>query len=113
MANPKSASQKPWSNQVLVLDIWQDIVQHFVSYALLFLVVVTSFFVIYYTHMNRQTTSQLEQLYTQRDELDIEWRNLLLEQNSLAEHSTIESKAKKLLNMKRPDGNSEVIVTLE
>ncbi len=98
---------------MLVLDIWQDIRQHFISYILLFLVVASAFSVIYYTHMNRQTTSELEQLYTQRDELDIEWRNLLLEQNSLAEHSAIESRAKKLLNMKRPDADSEIIVTLK
>ena len=107
------APSKTPSNQVLALEIWQDIVEHFVSYILLFLVVVSAFSVIYYTHVNRQKTSELEQLYTQRDELDIEWRNLLLEQNSLAEHSAIESKAKRLLNMKRPEGKSEVIVSLE
>ena len=98
---------------VLTLDIWQDILQHIVSYVLLALVVVSAFSVIYYTHVNRQTTSELELLFTQRDELDIEWRNLLLEQNSLAEHSAIESKAKKLLKMKRPDAKSEIIITLE
>ena len=68
---------------------------------------------IYYSHVNRQTTSELEILLSQKDELNIEWRNLLLEQSSLAEHSAIESKAKNLLDMKRPNGNSEVIVTLE
>ena len=98
---------------MLALEIWQDIVEHFVSYLLLFLVVASAFLVIYYTHVNRQKTSELEQLYTQRDELDIEWRNLLLEQNSLAEHSAIESRAKKVLNMKRPDVDSEIIVTLK
>ncbi len=108
---PSNSSVKRKS--VLTLDIWQDILQHFVSYILLALVVISAFSVIYYTHVNRQTTSELEQLYTQRDELDIEWRNLLLEQNSLAEHSAIESKAKKLLNMKRLDSKSEIIVTLE
>lgn len=107
------APRKTPSNQLLVLEIWQDIVEHFVSYVLLFLVVASAFSVIYYTHVNRQKTSELEQLYTQRDELDIEWRNLLLEQNSLAEHSAIESRAKKLLNMKRPDADSEVIITLK
>jgi cell division protein FtsL len=101
------------SKQVLVLDVWQDIVEHFVSYILLFLVVVSAFSVVYYTHVNRQTTSELEQLYTQRDELDIEWRNLLLEQNSLAEHSAIESRAKKMLDMKRPDADSEIIINLK
>ena len=113
MVNQRVAPKKTHSNQVLVLDIWQDIVEHFWSYVFLLLVVISAFSVIYYTHVNRQKTSELEQLYTQRDELDIEWRNLLLEQNSLAEHSAIESRAKKLLNMKRPDADSEVIVTLE
>jgi len=74
------------------------------------MVVVSAFSVIYFTHLNRQTTSGLEVLLTERDELDIEWRNLVLEQNSLAEHSTIETKAKKLLQMKRPNINSEVII---
>lgn len=109
MSNQRAAQRK----SVLTIDIWQDILQHFVSYILLALVVISAFSVIYYTHVNRQTTSELEQLYTQRDELDIEWRNLLLEQNSLAEHSAIESKAKKLLNMKRPDIKSEIVITLE
>ncbi len=99
--------------KVLAVDIWQDIARYFVSYLLLALVVLSAFSVIYYTHVNRQTTSKLEVLLTERDELDIEWRNLLLEQNSLAEHSAIESKAKKLLNMKRPDANSEIIITLQ
>jgi cell division protein FtsL len=109
VSNQATAQRK----SVLTLDIWQDILQHIVSYVLLALVVISAFSVIYYTHVNRQTTSELELLYTQRDELDIEWRNLLLEQNSLAEHSAIESKAKKLLNMKRPDAKSEIIITLE
>lgn len=109
MSNQSAAQRK----SVLTLDIWQDILQYFVSYVLLALVVISAFSVIYYTHVNRQTTSELEMLFTQRDELDIEWRNLLLEQNSLAEHSAIESKANKLLNMKRPDAKSEIIITLE
>ena len=109
MVNQRAVQRK----SVLTLDIWQDILQYFVSYALLLLVVISAFLVIYYTHVNRQTTSELEQLFTQRDELDIEWRNLLLEKNSLAEHSTIENKAMKLLNMKRPNTKSEIIIKLK
>ncbi len=97
---------------ILVLDIWHDILRYVVSYILLIIVVGSAFLVIYYTHVNRQTTSQLELLLTQRDELDIEWRNLLLEQNSLAEHSAIESKAIKLLKMKHPSVDDEVIINL-
>jgi cell division protein FtsL len=99
--------------RALVFDIWQDIVRYSVTYILLLFVVLSAFSVIYYSHVNRQTTSELEVLLSQKDELNIEWRNLLLEQSSLAEHSAIESKAKNLLDMKRPNGNSEVIVTLE
>ncbi len=97
---------------LLVLDIWHDIKRHIVSYFLLVFVMLSAFSVIYFTHLNRQSTSRLEVLLTERDELDIEWRNLLLEQNSLAEHSVIESKAEKLLKMKRPDVKTEVIISL-
>lgn len=97
----------------LVFDIWHDLVRHSMTYILLLLVVISAFSVIYYSHVNRQSTSQLEVLLTEKDELNTEWRNLLLEQNSLAEHSAIESKAKKLLQMKRPDVNSEVIISLK
>lgn len=96
----------------LVFDIWHDIVRYSFTYIVLISVLFSAFAVIYYSHVNRQTTSELEILLTVKDELNIEWRNLLLEQNSLAEHSAIESKAKKLLKMKRPDANSEIIINL-
>ena len=98
---------------VLTLDIWHDIQRHFLIYGVLVLVLVSAFAVIYFTHLNRQTTSEIEVLLTQRDGLENEWRNLLLEQNSLAEHSTIESKAEKELDMTKPDKYSEVIIELQ
>ncbi len=98
---------------VLAFEIWHDIKQHIFVYLLLLMVVTSAFAVIYFTHLNRQATSQLEHLLTERDDLDIEWRNLLLEQNSLAEHSVIESKAEKLLNMAKPTAQSEVIIKIK
>ena len=98
---------------VLVVDILQDLQRHIVTYVLLMLVVISAFSVIYFTHLNRQSTSSLEVLLTERDELDIEWRNLLLEQNSLAEHSAIESKAINRLQMKHPSVGSEVVVKIK
>lgn len=97
---------------VLAFELWRDIKQHLAVYFLLVLVIFSAFSVIYFTHMNRQSTSRLEVLLTERDELDIEWRNLLLEQNSLAEHSSIESKAEKLLDMVKPDSKTEIIIDL-
>ena len=98
---------------VLVFDIWQDIQRHLLTYLMLIAVVGSAFAVIYLTHLNRQTTVTLERLLSERDELDVEWRNLLIEQNSLAEHSVIESKARKKLNMKRPNIDSEVIIKIK
>lgn len=97
---------------MLAADIWQDIAGHLLTYVMLFLVILSAFSVIYFTHLNRQTTSRIEVLLTERDALENEWRNLILEQNSLAEHSAIESQAQKQLNMTRPDANSEVIIKL-
>jgi cell division protein FtsL len=97
---------------VLALDIWHDIQRHLLIYGILFLVIASAFSVIYFTHLNRQTTSAIEVLLTERDALENEWRNLLLEQNSLAEHSAIESRAVKQLNMVRPDASSEVVIKL-
>jgi cell division protein FtsL len=101
------------SSYALLSAIWQDTRRYALSYFLLVLVVISAFAVIYFTHINRQTTNQLEVLFSERDELDIEWRNLLIEQNSLAEHSSIESKATKFLNMTRPNADSEVVITLQ
>ena len=99
--------------RVLVFHVWQDIMRFKITYMLVFFVIISAFSVVYYSHINRQTTSNLEVLLARKDELNIEWRNLLLEQNSLAEHSVIESKAKRQLNMRRPESVSEIIVNLE
>lgn len=93
-------------------EIWLDVKRHSFTYGLIVLVTISAFTVIFLTHLNRQTTIELEQLYSQRDDLDIEWRNLLLEQNSLAEHSEIEQQAEQQLIMKRPKPNEEIIIKL-
>ena len=38
----------------------------------------------------RLPTAQREQLVLERDALDIEWRNLILEENALGDHSRVE-----------------------
>ncbi|QBY04820.1 cell division protein FtsL [Thalassotalea sp. HSM 43] len=95
---------------VLTQEIWQDIKRYSGTYIMAMLVLLSAFAVIYMTHINRQATSDLEKLYGDRDSLHVEWRNLQLEQNSLAEHSEIETKADKALHMHRPEINSEIII---
>lgn len=68
--------------------------------------------VVHFAHLNRQMTIAQDQLYQQRDQLDIEWRNLLLEQRALAEHSRVEDIARNRLQMVRPAGDSDITVTV-
>ncbi len=49
----------------------------------------------------------------ERDRLDSEWRNLILEETALAEHSRVQDLSNKELEMKRPDADKEVVVTLK
>jgi cell division protein FtsL len=49
----------------------------------------------------------------QKDQLDVEWRHLILEQGALTEHNRIESMVKKQLNMRRPSPDEEVVVRLK
>ncbi|UXI01639.1 cell division protein FtsL [Photobacterium sp. TY1-4] len=77
---------------------------------LLVLVLISALWVVLITHHSRQLIAEQEQLLIERDQLDIEWRNQLLEENALAEHSRIEQLAEKELEMKRPSRDSEVVV---
>ncbi|OAN16567.1 cell division protein FtsL [Photobacterium jeanii] len=77
---------------------------------LLVLILASALAVVYITHQTRQLIVQQEQLLIERDQLDIEWRNQILEESSLAEHSRVERLAETQLDMKRPTSASEVVV---
>lgn len=64
------------------------------------------------THMTRQAISQKDQALMEREMLDSEWRNLILEENALSEHSRVQRLAVSELDMMRPDSDKEVIVKL-
>ena len=49
----------------------------------------------------------------QKDDLDVEWRNLVLEQRALTEHNRIENEVEKQLDMYRPTADQEVVVRLK
>ncbi|TLU66720.1 cell division protein FtsL [Thalassotalea litorea] len=99
-------------NQGLVTQIWQDICQFKMTYGLMIALLISAFSVIYFTHLNRQTTTELDQLLSQKDQLNIQWRNLILEQSALAEHSEIEQKAQSFLMMTRPLAKDEKIIKI-
>lgn len=81
---------------------------------LLFLVVMGSAgAVILSAHHNREMAIAIEQLMQEKDQLDVEWRHLILEQGALTEHNRIEAMVKSQLDMHRPTPDEEVVVRLK
>ena len=77
---------------------------------LLIAVFVSVVFVVTTAHRTRLLTAEREQLVLERDALDIEWRNLILEENALGDHSRVESIATDKLKMQHVDPSQENIV---
>ncbi|BBR41474.1 MULTISPECIES: cell division protein FtsL [Aeromonas] len=91
----------------IVADLWRHKLQIFLSVAVL----VTAFAVILVTNMTRGLTAQQNDLMAEEDRLNIEWRHLLLEQGTLAEHSRVASLAMDKLQMGRPLVTTEKVIT--
>ena len=60
-------------------------------------------------HQNRILFEQLQQERMQRDQLNIDWGRLLLEQSTWSTHAYIEQSATQKLGMSTP-GNPEILV---
>ena len=85
--------------------------KHFVwTMALLCLMLISAIAVIYATHLNRHSFSQYQAALQLRDQLDIEWGQLLLEQSALASHARVEQLARERLAMKDPNASQIVLV---
>jgi cell division protein FtsL len=67
--------------------------------------------VVFNTHQTRLSITEKDQAYEERERLDNEWRNLILEENALAEHSRVQQMAVDDLEMKRPNGDKEVVIS--
>jgi len=77
---------------------------------LIIAVLVTSIMVVITTQKTRLLTAQREQMVLEKDSLDIEWRNLILEENALGDHSRVERLAVEKLHMQHVDPSQERIV---
>ncbi len=80
---------------------------------LLVLIFSSAMGVVFMTHHTREAVSQKDQALEERDRLDGEWRNLLLEETALSDHSRVQNVARDELDMKRPDPDKEVVITLK
>lgn len=66
--------------------------------------------VVYAKHEARKAFTALQGLSAERDQLDIEWDRLLLEQSTWATHARIEQISRERLKMRVPDPAQIVIV---
>lgn len=76
---------------------------------LLVMVVSSAVAVVYARHESRRQFVDLQQLSRERDELDIEWGRLQLEQGAWSSHGRIERIAREKLNMRLPVAGNTVI----
>lgn len=83
-----------------------------VPLVLLALIFTSAMGVVFITHHTRQAVTEKDQALVERERLDSEWRNLILEETALAEHSRVQAIAKQELEMKRPESDKEVIIHL-
>ncbi len=79
--------------------------------ALLILAVLSSAVsVIYIKHQSRKTFVELQDLQKHRDDMDVNWGRLQLEQGTWATHGRVEEIARNKLDMVTPNAKSVVIV---
>ena len=101
------------TNFNLVVLILTELARHPLRILLFMAVVGSAASVILSTHYNRQMSIAVESLMQEKDQLDVEWRHLILEQSALTEHNRIENLVKAQLNMSRPSPEDEVVVRLK
>ena len=63
--------------------------------AMLLLIFASAMGVVFATHHTRQAINDKDVALQERERLDSEWRNLLLEENALSEHSRVQAMARK------------------
>ncbi|WP_127347633.1 cell division protein FtsL [Pseudidiomarina mangrovi] len=101
---------KPSRVPGLLSVMFTDLRQHWMLVLLCMAIVISALGVIYISHSHRLLTMERDQLLSQRDDLDIEYRHLQIEQNTLTEHNRVERIAEQQLDMVRPEGKQEVLV---
>lgn len=77
---------------------------------LLLFVLASGISVIYTTFRNRYLLNELQQLRTQRNDLQVQWGQLLIEQSTFALESRVERKATDELDMEVPPISDVVMV---
>ena len=74
------------------------------------LVFVTALGVVYSKHQSRKLFVQLQTLHESRDEWNVAWGQLQLEQSTWGTHGRIEREARKRLKMEAPQFEDIVVI---
>ena len=80
---------------------------------LLVLVTVSAILVVYVRHQHRLSYVALQQAQKFRDDLNIEWGQLLLEQSTWAIHNRVETEANRKLGMVAPEPDRIVVIGVQ
>jgi cell division protein FtsL len=78
---------------------------------LLVAVVISGIAVVYIRHQHRLTFIALKDAQLQRDQSNIEWRQLLLEQSTWSLHHVVEKNAREKLGMITPSSKDMMILS--
>jgi len=78
--------------------------------AMFLLVMASAVGVIFSKHESRKLFVQLQTLQKERDQMDIEWGRMQLEQSTWATHGRIEGLARKKLDMTIPRAENVMII---
>ncbi|MBQ4833848.1 cell division protein FtsL [Pseudoalteromonas sp. MMG010] len=97
----------------LFLEVIKGLGANKLTSALLVVIFVSSFAVVQVTHLARAQLIQQDKLLQQRDELDLQWRYLLVEEEFYSQHARIEDIATTQLQMKRPTSQNEQVIILQ
>ena len=107
MAHQKNKYKPPGAMKAVLVGLFSG---HLINLLLTVLLLISAFTLVVKSHEQRQLYAELEKLQQHRDELDIEWRRLRLEQRVMAEYSRLEKIARDKLGMKTLELKSERIV---
>ncbi|MBY5992113.1 cell division protein FtsL [Ferrimonas balearica] len=94
--------------RIIGMDLWH----HKWLVALALCVLASAMGVVWSAQESRNLTARWNELLQERDQLDVQWRHLLLEEQTLAEHSRVARKATRDLQMHRPKPSQEKVVRL-
>ena len=90
--------------------LWVIAPRHMGIIVLALVLAASAFFVSFSSHQTRELYRNLHIAQKQRDDLDYEYRKLILERGAFADYSRITDLAKKQLNMRIPRTDELVVL---